>query len=122
MDVDAAVERFGGFEDRPELGIVEIFVVGVAVDHEAVQAELVDRALHLLGGALGAVRREAGEAGEARRIFLAESGEDVVGEDRQLHRGVGVEHLHAGRGEREQVHVDAQLVHLPEATSSAIRN
>jgi hypothetical protein len=30
-------------------------------------------------------------------------------------RGVGIEHLHAGRGQREQVHVDAELVHLPEA-------
>ncbi len=61
------------------------------------------------------MRGEAGEAGEALRILAAQRGEAVVGEHGQLVRGIGVEHLHAGRGERHQVHVDAELVHLLEA-------
>ena len=112
VDVDAPVKRLGGFEDRPELGIVEVFAVSVAVDHKAVEAELVDGTFHLLRRALRAVRREAGETGETGRILAAQLGQPVVGEHRQLVRSVGIEHLYARCGERHQVHVDAIFVHL----------
>ena len=40
MDVDASIERLGGFEHRPVLRIIEVLAIGVAVQDEAVELEL----------------------------------------------------------------------------------
>jgi hypothetical protein len=39
-------------------------------------------------------------------------GEAIVRQCRQLARGIRVEHLHTRRGERQQVHVHAVLIHV----------
>jgi hypothetical protein len=48
-------------------------------------------------------------------------GEAVVGQCRQLDGSVGIEHLHARRGEREDVHGHAVLVHLGEAPAFQVQ-
>ncbi len=61
------------------------------------------------------MRREAGEAGETGGVALADLGEAIVGECGQIGGGIGIEHLDAGRGQRQQVHVDAEPVHFLQA-------
>ncbi len=111
MDVDRPVQRLGRFQDRPVFRVVEIFAVGVRVQDEAVELERADRARHFFRRPLGVLRREGGEPGIARGMAPDRLGEAVVGERRDLTGEVGVEHLHAGRGERQQVHRHAVLVH-----------
>ena len=65
MEVDRHVELFGALVDRPVFLAVEEFAVGHAVQHGALEAELGDGALELVGGGLridGGERREGREA------------------------------------------------------------
>ena len=112
MDVDARVERFGGLKDRPELRIVEVFAIGVGVHDETIELEPVDGAVHLLGGARGGLRGKARQAREAGRMATDHFGEPVIGNDRQVKCAVGIEHLHSGGGQRQQVHRHAVRIHF----------
>ena len=68
MDVNRNIERFGGFEYRPELRIVEVLAAGVGVDDGAFQSERPDAAFEFLCSGCGVLRGDGGEAGEAVRM------------------------------------------------------
>ena len=114
MQVDRDVERLAGLEDRPELRVVEVLAVRVRVDDDALEAELAHAALDLLGGRRGILRCRGRQTGVALGIARDRGRELVVGIVRD---GVGrgrVEHLHARAGQRQDLHVDAGVVHVGE--------
>ena len=49
MNVNGNVERFGGFEDVPELRIVEELALRMRVDDDALESQLADGAFGLDG-------------------------------------------------------------------------
>ena len=91
-------------------------------DHEAVElrARRIARSISL-AARLGLCGANACQAGKTRRIFAADLGEAVVCRAGKLGRRIGIEHLHAGSGQREQVHVDAELIHLRQALALDIQ-
>ncbi len=115
MDVDRHVQGLGGLEDRPELLVVQIFVVGVGADDHALQPQLGHPPLDLLGGGGRVLGRAGGEGGEAVRALGDLLGDPVVGEGGEAYRLVLVHDLHARRGQRQDLHVDARGVHVGEA-------
>ncbi len=115
VDIDRHVHGLGGLEDRPELLVVEIFAVGVGVDDNPLQAELGHRPLDLLGGGGRVLGRAGGQGGEAGGVGGDLLGDPVVGEGGEADRLVAVHHLHARSGQRQDLHVDAALVHVAQA-------
>jgi hypothetical protein len=111
------VERLPGIgeraEDRVELGIVEVFALGVAVDLHALEAQLARAAADFGGRPFRVLRRHGGQADEAVGMRGAAFGQIVVGA-RGDALGLGqIEHrLHAGRGQREHRLVDAIGIHV----------
>ena len=83
------------------------------MDHCAFEAEL-DGALELVGRRLGVARRQRGEGGKALRIGGNHGLEPVVDAPRQRDRVGTGKFLRRGRAVREDLHVDAGLVHLLE--------
>ena len=75
----------------------------------------VDRALHLLHRALGILRREGAKPGDSAWDGARCRSQAVVGEGRNLAGGIGIEHLHAGRCQRQQMHRDIVGIHDPQA-------
>ena len=120
MQVDRHVELFGARIDRPEPLVVEEFAVGHAVQHGALEAELGDAALELVGRGRRIVGRQAREGGEARRIGGDRRMQPVVDPARQRHRDVGGDLLRRRRAVGEHLHVDAGLVHLLDAQRAEI--
>jgi hypothetical protein len=68
VEVEWDAEGFGGFEDGEELGRVEEFAIGGAVDVEAFEAKGVDAALELFDGGGGIFEAGGGEGSEAVRV------------------------------------------------------
>ena len=94
----------------------------MAVDDGALQAELAHAALEFLGCAGRILWRDGGQAGESVGMFSNRVGELIVEGSRQR-RGFGrVEHLHARRGERKDLHRDAGVVHVAQAPLAKVLN
>ena len=121
MDIDAGVEPFGGLENGPVLGVIQILVVRVRVEDEAVQLQLADGALHFLDRPPGRLGREAREPREAGRMAADDFGEPVVGERCELAGRVGIEHLHPRGSQGQNLHVHPELVHLPQALALEVQ-
>ena len=66
-------------------------------------------------GAVDVLRREHRQAGKSIRVAPARLGETVVREPRKRRALVRFQHLHPGRGQQQQLLVDAQLVHARDA-------
>ena len=120
MQVDGHVHRFGRFEHRRELRLVEIVAQRVAVDDHGAHAELVHGAVDFLRGIRGILRRHGDHAGVARGVLAAGFGELVVGVDGERGAGGRVEHLHARGGERDDLVVDAAGIHVAETAVAEI--
>jgi hypothetical protein len=120
VQVQRHVERLAGLEDRPALGVVHVETLRVRIDDHTLQAERLDGALDLARRGLGRVRRHRGQRSEAARMLAHRCGHLVVAGDRQLHRGVGVEQLHARAGERQDREIDAGGVHVGQAAAVEI--
>lgn len=115
MEIDGNLERRGSLENRREEEVVEIAAPGVAVDDGALEGVISSAALKFLGGAVRTGGGHHGESAKATRIFSNGVGEEIVGLASEGN-GVGrVKLFHAGRGERENLHVDAGLVHFRDA-------
>ena len=111
MQIDGSAERGGAFPKRIVGTVVEIFAVGVAVDHGA--AELDSRMQRSSSSAAAFVLHgemaETGITVGPLRHFL---GEEIVGRARVAHRRRGVAFdLHAGPGDRQHDAGDAGFVH-----------
>ena len=111
MEIERDVEGFGGFEYGEELGGVEEFAVGGAVDEEALEAEVMDAALEFFDGGGGFFEGWGGEGGEAIGVGTDGGGEFIVDvvEDGGLVGGGEI--LDAEGGEREDLEGDAGFVH-----------
>jgi hypothetical protein len=79
VEVEGDVERFGGFEDGPEVRVVEVPATGVAVDDGALESVGLDSTLELVGGGVGCWRGQCGEPREAGRVMPDRLGKVVVG-------------------------------------------
>ena len=112
MQIDGRVQGLGGLEDRPELRVVQILALGVRVHDDALEPQLRHAALDLFGGVGRILRRDRGQAGEACRVPGDGGRQLIVRVHRQRGRRVGVEDLHARRGQRQQLQVDPGRVHV----------
>src|SRR5690242_13132110 len=65
MEIDRHIQRLRGLEDAPEFLLVEESALGVAVNHRAFEAELLDATLQLARRGVRIRRWQRGEAGEA---------------------------------------------------------
>jgi hypothetical protein len=111
VEIEGYVEGFGGLEDGEELGGVEEFAVGGAVDEEAFEAEVVDAALEFFDGGGGIFEAGGGEGGEAVGVGGDGGGELVVDVVEDGGFVVGGEFVDAEGGEREDLEGDAAFVH-----------
>ena len=84
------------------------------------EPQLLDGALELLRGRRWVLRGDRGQARIARRVLRDGLGELVIRRARETYGQVRVENLHAGRRERQDLHVDAARIHVPEAALSQI--
>ena len=115
MEVQRHPEPLGGGVEVIELRRVGQGVPGAPVQHRATEAQLGDRALQFLSGSFRRGRRDGGKGLEALRIAVDDLGEGVV---RLACDGHGVlcrKVLHAGRGEGQDLDVDALVVHVGQA-------
>ena len=112
MEINRRIAGYRSLEDRPELGIVEEFAVGMGVDDDAAEFQGLDRPLDLARGRLRVLRRHCGKSGETCRVPRNRSGQRVVGDNRHVGPNIGVERLHAGAGDRQQMRVDLEAVHF----------
>ena len=120
MQVDRHAELLGALVDRPELLVVEEHAVGEPVQHRALEAELRDAALELVGRRRRIGGRQRREAGEARRIGLDGLVQPVVDAARQLGRDVLAELLGRGRAVRQHLDVDPGFIHLLQAHAAQV--
>ena len=120
MQIDRHVEPFGALEDRPELLVVEEAAVGEAVNHRTLEAVLGHRALEFVGGGARIDGRQGREAGEARRTHGDSGGETVVDTLDERNRIVAAELLRRRRAVRDDLDVDARLVHVLDAQVAEI--
>ena len=81
------------------------------IDDGAVHRQGLHAALDLRDRTHDVLRREHREAGKPIRITPARSGEAVIRQPRKRRALGRLENLHAGRGQQQQLLVDAQLIH-----------
>ncbi len=115
MQVDRNVEGFRRGEDVPEFRVVEVFAQGVGVQDRAFQTQLADTPLELLRAFPRILRRHCRKSRVTVGVLLDGFRQLIVAGDRNRHRGRGVEHLHTGGGERQDLLVDAARVHVVKA-------
>ena len=112
MQVDRRAQRRGAFPERIIGPVIEIFSVGVTVDHGAAKLQVADAAFEFLGCGFDILHGKVGEAGIAVRALAHFRGEEIVRCPRGTNGGRGVAlDLHAGPGDRQHGARDAGLVH-----------
>ena len=93
--------------------VVGRILLGEAVHHRALEAQLLDAAGQFRGRRVGVLHRQGGEGGVMVGMILDGLRHLFVGLFRHLDGLVGVEDpLHARRIERQNGHFDARLFHL----------
>ena len=117
MQPDRQVVRGHRGKHRLEALLVERMARDVGEDLDAARAELSDRALGFLQRAIHIVERHRGDEGrKAPRVRGAQLRHRVVGDARELRRGLALRDLLQRRvGQRDHLRVVADLVHLGKA-------
>ena len=117
MKKDRLVVSRGHFINRLEARLVERSPVDVAVNLQAVGAELLKRSFGFLGGRLWVVHRQGGHvAFEAVRMIGHELGKPLIGEARELYRDRWISHgLERRHPDRKDLGVVLELIHHAEA-------
>ncbi len=115
MDENANPPAVRLLEDRPVRGIGEGAAADVREHHDALHVELVHRAVKLVERRVGIVHRDRGEPEESPRVLLRERGVRVVGEPRDVGLGFSFDEVHVRCGEREDLGVDADPIHVLQA-------
>src|SRR5580698_3716296 len=122
MNIDRNIQMLSGFEDWPEFGIVQVFATRVAVDDGAFQSELPDAALQFLGCSCRVLRSYRGQTRKPIRV-LSNGVRQLIVEGSRERRGLRrVENLHAGSGERKDLHRDAAVIHVAETPFAQVLN
>ena len=111
MDVERCLDRNRGFEDGPELPVVEVFSIRMRVDDQSVQLQLRDGPFDFFCRSPGVLWSKAGERGKPCRMSSDGVGQLIVRIAGNIRCGIGIEHLDAWRGQRQHVNVHAGLVH-----------
>jgi hypothetical protein len=96
----------GGLEDR----IIEVLVADPAVENGALAAQILDRPLELARGGVAVPDGQHRQRLKARRVGGHGLGQEVVDAARQVDAMVA-EIVQARRRQRQDLHVDAGLVH-----------
>ena len=120
MDIDRHVELGGPFPDRPEPLVVVKNAPGHAVDHGTLEAELGDGALQFVGRGARVCSWQHGERGKAVLMTAHGLMEPIIGAARQGRPGLGVDGLETGDRMRQDLQIDAGLVHLADAQRTDI--
>jgi hypothetical protein len=121
VDIQRQVEVGAGAQDRLELLLVEVVALRVAVDLDAVEAELLLAAAQLFSRPSWILRRDRDHAVEPVGIALAGGLQLIVRVARDALGVLDVEQrLHAWAGERQHRLVDAALVHRLDAQLSDV--
>ena len=111
VNVDRGIPSGRRFEDRPVFPVVQVFAVGVRVDNQPVELKLIHRAVDFLGRP---PRDPGGRSSQGPRtawMLLHHLRPVVVCQGRHAGCRIGIEHLHARRSERKEVHIHAGLIH-----------
>src|SRR5580692_11825835 len=112
MEIDGNVETLGAFQNGPIKLIIEISPAIVTIDDEAFEALAADTAFQFSNSLVWRSGRHGRQAGKARRVLLHRVGEVVVGVARHRN-GIRRLHLfHAGRRQRQDLHIDAGRIHF----------
>ena len=114
VHVERHVERLRPLENRPEPLVVEKQPVGQPVYQRALEAELGNRALQLVGRRLRIGSGDCGESGEPVGMRADRFVEPVIGAARQPDGGLGIQLLQSRIGMRQHLQIDAGLVHFPQ--------
>src|SRR5712692_1671184 len=120
VQVDRHVERLRALEDHPILFFVEEAPLSMAVDHRALEAELLHGTLELLRSGVGVGSGKRGERGEAVGVRAHRFVRAVVGVARHRDRHVRPEALRPRRAEREHLDADSRGVHVREALCTEV--
>ena len=115
MNVHRNVQVLGGFEDRPEFGIIQIFAARMAVDDGALEPQLANPAFQFLGRAGRILWRDRCQTSEPIGMLSNRIGQLVV-EFAGQRGGLGsIKHLHARRGQQKDLHRDTGVIHIAQA-------
>ena len=114
MDVDRYVQSLRGFEDGPELRIVEVFAARMRIDDRAFESQELDAAFQFLGRGCRVLRCDRCEARKSVRIPADRIHHEVVARSRERHCVRRIEDLNAGRSKRQDLLRDASLIHIPQ--------
>ena len=128
MEIEGHVEfRDGGpeaavFGDVVVDRAVRLVLLGEAVDHRALEAEVAHAAGEFRRGRIGVLHRQRREAGIAVRKFRRRLGDPVVGLAGDRDRFIGIEDaLDRRRVERQQRELDAAALHRLDALLADIQ-
>ena len=119
MQIDRHVHRLGTLEDRPKSFVIEEGAVREPVNHRALETEL-GRAFELIRRRLGIAGGQRCERRESLGVRSNDRVQTVIDPPGQLDRVRAGKLLCRGRTVREDLHIDAGLVHLAQAQLAEI--
>src|SRR6187401_3645198 len=110
--VECRVVRSQRLDDRLEFRLVDVAPLEMRVEHCPAQLQLGHRTLDFADRArdIAWIERRAGR--EPVRVPATRVGSDVVGLPRQCGPVARPQHLYAGRGEQQELTVNAVFVHV----------
>src|ERR1700722_732723 len=120
MEIDGNIESLGAFQNGPVELIIEISSAIVTIDDETFEPLVADTALQFRNGLVWRSGRHGRQAGKARRVLLHCVGEVIVGVARHRNGIRRLHLLHAGRRQRQDLHVDAGRIHFPQPFGAEI--
>jgi len=110
MQIDRYVQRFSGFEHRPEERVVEVAAVDVAVDQRTDEAVLAHRPLQFGYRSVGVAHRQGGKPEKTVGVLGGRGDHGVVGLPGQLDGLRYLDGLDAG-DVGQDLHVDTGRIH-----------
>ena len=121
MNIERHVELLGSRQDRIETRIVEKAILRQSVDQGTAEPEVTHGPLQLIGGRLWAPHRQVGEGSEPIRMCGDRLPDYVVHVARQPDSFGAVQQIGAGSRCGENLHRNARLIHVGEASSANVK-
>src|SRR5262245_4489355 len=120
MEIDGDVEGLRRLEDRPELGIIQIFALGMRIDERAATAQFPHGAHELVSCGARCLRGDGRQSSIACRIAVALSRDEVIGLTGELSGLLRWEDLHSGREQSEYLGINPCLFHALATTVAEV--